>query len=65
MSINKDELRKLIETIPEQDAAEVLDFIGYLKMKRDRDAFHKLEQASITSTEFWNNPIDDEVWNNV
>jgi hypothetical protein len=65
LSINKDELRKLIETIPEQDAAEVLDFIGYLKMKRDRDSFHELEQASITSTEFWNNLVDDEVWNDV
>jgi len=65
VGVNKEELKKLIDTIPEQDAAEVLDFIGYLKMKRDRDTFNDLEKASVTSTEFWNNPVDDEVWNNV
>jgi hypothetical protein len=65
VSVNKEELKKLIDTIPEQDAAEVLDFIGYLKMKRDRDGFKDLEKASMTSTEFWDNPVDDEVWNNV
>lgn len=65
MSVNKEELKKMIDTIPDQDLAEVLDFIGYLKMKRDRDAFIDLEKASVTSTEFWNNPIDDEAWNHV
>ena len=34
-------------------------------MKRDRDACTDLEKASVTRTEFWNNPVDDEVWNNV
>jgi hypothetical protein len=65
LRVNKEEIKKLIDTIPEQDAAEVLDFIGYLKMKRERESFSDLEKASATSTEFWNNPIDDEVWNNV
>jgi hypothetical protein len=51
--------------IMEQDFVEVLDFIGYLNMKREREALNNLEQASSTSTDFWDNPIDDEVWNNV
>ncbi|MGG1513911.1 DUF2281 domain-containing protein [Paenibacillus oryzisoli] len=65
MSVNREELKKLIDEIPEQDAVEVIDFIGYLKMKRERESFHDLEKASATSTDFWNNPIDDEVWNDV
>jgi hypothetical protein len=43
----------------------VLDFIGYLKMKREREAFRDLEKASMTSMDFWDNPVDDEVWNDV
>jgi hypothetical protein len=59
-------LKRMIDIIPEQDVVEVLDFIGYLNMKREREALdNNLEQASITSMDFWNNPVDDEVWNNV
>jgi hypothetical protein len=47
------------------DALEVLDFIGYLNMKREREALNNHEHASMTSMDFWNNPIDDGVWNDV
>jgi hypothetical protein len=57
-------LKRMIDIIPEQDVVEVLDFIGYLNMKREREALdNNLEQASITSMDFWT--VDDEVWNNV
>jgi hypothetical protein len=65
MSVSREDLKRVIDTIPEQDFVEVLDFIGYLNMKREREALDNLEQASITSMDFWNNPVDDEVWNNV
>lgn len=65
MSVNREELKRIIDQIPEQDAVEVLDFIGYLNMKRERKALNNLEQASVTSMDFWDNPVDDEVWNNV
>ncbi|MBB6669991.1 DUF2281 domain-containing protein [Cohnella nanjingensis] len=65
MSVNREELKRIIDQIPEQDAVEVADFIGYLNSKREREAQNNLEQASVTSMEFWNNPVDDEVWNNV
>ena len=65
MSVNREELKRMIDHIPEQDAIEVLDFIGYLNMKRERETLKNLEQASITSMDFWNNPVDDEVWNDV
>jgi len=65
MDTAKKMLRKLIEEIPEKDAAEVVDFIGYLKARSDRELFKDLEKISDSSQEFWNNDIDDEVWNNV
>lgn len=65
MSINFEELKRIIDHIPEQDVIEVADFIGYLNTKREREALKELEQASLTSMEFWNNSVDDEVWNNV
>lgn len=33
--------------IPEQDAIEVYDFIGYLNMKRERVDLHQLDVASL------------------
>ncbi|THF73229.1 DUF2281 domain-containing protein [Cohnella fermenti] len=51
--------------LPGQGAIEVADFIGYLNAKREREALKNLEYASLTSMEFWNNSVDDEVWNNV
>lgn len=36
MSVNREELKRMIDQIPEQDALEVYDFIGYLMMKRER-----------------------------
>lgn len=63
MGMNREELKRLIDHITEQDAAEVLDFIGYLNMKREREAIRNLKHASVTSMEFWDNPVDDEVWN--
>ncbi|NLZ92740.1 MAG: DUF2281 domain-containing protein, partial [Firmicutes bacterium] len=44
---------------------EVIDFISFLKAKKDNQVFKDLELASESSMDFWNNDIDDEVWNNV
>jgi len=43
MSVNREELKRMIDYIPEQDAVEVLDFIGYLNMKRDRETTQHLD----------------------
>ncbi|MDC3414510.1 hypothetical protein [Terrihalobacillus insolitus] len=43
MSVYRDELKWLIESIHEEDAAEVFDFIGYLNMKREREAIHQID----------------------
>lgn len=65
MSVSKDELKKLIDTIHDQDASEIYDFIGFLKMKREQQELRGLENISVTSIDFWDNPVDNEVWNDV
>lgn len=65
MNQAKEILYNLIEDIPENEMAEVIDFIGYLKAKREKELFKDLQKASESSLGFWNNDIDDEVWNNV
>lgn len=48
MSINREELKRMIDRIPEQEAVEVLDFIGYLDMKREREALHQLDIEALS-----------------
>lgn len=65
MDTAKKILLKLIDQIPEKQIPEVIDFIGYLKVKNEMDIFKDLEEASKSSMDFWDNEIDNEVWNNV
>ena len=65
MNSAKQILLKLIDEIPENQIHEVIDFIGYLKVKNEMDIFKELQNASSSSMEFWDNDIDDEVWNDV
>lgn len=65
MDIARKMLLKLIKEIPENQIPEVIDFIGYLKIKKDNETFRDLEQLSESSMDFWDNELDDEVWNNV
>jgi hypothetical protein len=39
MSVDREELKQMIDQIPEQDAIEVYDFIGYLNRKRDLNIY--------------------------
>jgi hypothetical protein len=52
-------------TLPEAQAREVLDFIGYLKEKGERAEWDDLMRAQTASlAAVWDNP-DDEVWNDL
>ena len=65
MSTAKKLLFKLIEEVPESQIPEIIDFINFLKSKKDNEAFKDILSAGESSTDFWNNDIDDKVWNNV
>lgn len=43
MSVNRDDLKRMIDFIHEEDAVEVYDFIGYLNMKREREAIGQMD----------------------
>lgn len=47
LSVDGEELKRMIDQIPEQDAIEVYDFIGYLNMKRERAVLEQLDVASL------------------
>jgi len=52
-----------LKSLPEDMAAEVLDFIGYLKEKQERAEHADLSAAQEdTLRQIWDNP-EDEVWN--
>ncbi|NSW82787.1 MAG: DUF2281 domain-containing protein [Syntrophothermus sp.] len=65
MNTCKNFLIKLIDEIPENQVQEVIDFILFLKNKKDNQIFKDLTLASESSTGFWDNDIDDAVWNDV
>lgn len=65
MDTAKDRLLKIIDEIPEQEVDKILDFAEYLKAKREKSVSKDLTKASESSLGFWDNDIDDEVWNNV
>lgn len=61
----KERLLEIIAEIPDQEVDKILDFAEYLKSKVDKRITEDLTKASESSLIFWDNDIDDEVWNNV
>jgi hypothetical protein len=52
-----------IKTLPDEQAREVSDFIGFLKEKQERSEILDLMNAQETALKhIWDNP-EDEVWN--
>jgi hypothetical protein len=52
-----------MKTLPDEQAREVLDFIGFLKEKRERAEILDLMAALETAlSHIWDNPEDDEAW---
>jgi hypothetical protein len=63
MNAIRKRLIELISDIPENELGEVFDFIEFLKMKKQKNDFKDLLVASESSLDFWDNEIDDQVWN--
>ena len=64
MAMERQQLLKLINEIPKKQIPELINFIRYLKIRNEINVFQELQDVSESSIEFWNNKIDDEVWNN-
>jgi len=54
-----------IKTLPEIQAREVLDFIGYLKEKSERAEWEDLMGAQAASLAAVGDNPEDEVWNDL
>jgi hypothetical protein len=53
-----------VKTLPEPLAREVLDFVGFLRERRDRADWRDLMNAQAKSlAPVWDNP-EDKVWDN-
>lgn len=65
MSTAKKILYELIEEMPDKDISEVIDYVQFLKLKKDKELYSDLIGCSESTIKFWNNNVDDEVWNNV
>ncbi len=61
----KNKLHQIIENMPENDALELIEYVDFMKRKRQQSSFKDLELASETSLGFWDNERDDEAWNNI
>jgi len=64
MQAVKQEIYTLVESLPDSQLTEIANFILFVKMRNESKMYKDLETLSVSSTEFWNNEIDDEVWNN-
>ena len=65
MDTARNRLLKIIDGIPEKEVDKILDFAEFLLAKRDKSMSEDLTKASESSLGFWDNDVDDEVWNNV
>lgn len=65
MMADKKMLYELIDKLPEFEVVEVIDFIGYLNMKRNK----KVQDITLASEEAlakeWLKPEEDEAWANL
>jgi hypothetical protein len=65
MNTARERLIKIINEISDTELAKVLDFAEYIKDKEEKETNKNFTKASESSLDFWNNDVDDEVWNNV
>lgn len=58
-----DKIYEAVKPLPEALAREVLDFIEFLRARREQESYDDLAAAQTLSMRgVWNNP-DDEIWN--
>ena len=57
----KEKLLKLVEAMPENEVAEILDFTEFVMRKNGKDVgeFKDLSEINI---EYWDNDVYDEIW---
>ncbi|MCL2833847.1 MAG: hypothetical protein FWD78_11810 [Treponema sp.] len=65
----RENIKNEIDNLPDTVIAKLQEFITFQKFtlglsENDINLTHEIKAASMSSTDFWDNP-EDEVWNNV
>jgi len=55
---------RMLDELSDEMVSHVISYIHSIKRDDQNEVFKELANASMSSTDFWDNPIDDEVWNN-
>ena len=66
---SRDYIKSEIDTLPDFIIDKLQEFIFFQKfslriLRQDAETISDIEMASMSSTDFWDNP-EDEVWNHV
>ena len=56
---------RMLDELPEEMMENVILYIAFIQKEKRTQVFRELEYASLSSIDFWNNPIDNEAWNDV
>ena len=64
MGVARQILYRLLDDTPDEILPDVIDYVAFMNSKKNNRMYKELEEASMSSTDFWNNATDDEVWNN-
>ncbi|MCL1996586.1 MAG: DUF2281 domain-containing protein [Defluviitaleaceae bacterium] len=65
LTYSKQAIQNLAETLQESQLAEVYRFMQFVKNRDTEKLGQDLQAISESSTDFWYNDVDDEVWNDV
>lgn len=65
MNTAKEHLIKIINEAPEDEIDIILDLAKFLKEKREKQLSENLTVVSGSSLGFWDNEIDDAIWNDL
>ena len=63
MQAVKQKILTIIEALSDSQLTETVNFMLFIKMREENRFLKDLESLSVSSTDFWDNNIDDEVWN--
>ena len=58
-------INRMIDELSDDMLSEIIHYIAFVQKNKNESVFREFEQASVSSMDFWDNAIDDEVWNDV
>jgi len=61
----KERLIREIESLPKEFYSDILDFVGYLKLKHLKSIPETMLLSEKTLAEDWDTPEEDEAWSDL